>query len=160
MRVSWRIIAATSILALATPYVAGLAAMGYGFNEQARQGALYHWLYAVPLLLKSIISANETIWLIGLIVIYAVQYLLLFLTVSYGIILLQRAVRRFRPMWPQDASNLFVWLLAGTALVVALNLVAQVALWFAPLPATVALLICHPSQRQDSLGSTNAQHGT
>ena len=160
MRVRWRIIAGTGVLALATTYFAGLAALGYGFNEDLRQGAFYHWLYAVPLLLGSIHLPNKTVWLIGLSVVYfAVQYLLLFFTISYGIFLLQRAVKRLRPTWSQGASDLSVWLLAGTVLVGAFNLVMQVPLWFAPLPATVALLICHPSKRQDS-GCINAQHST
>ena len=154
MRSNWRIVLATTVLALATPYAAGLMALGYGFNEHERHGALYQWLYAGPFLLPSALAERQSLWVI----IYAVQYAVLFIVVRYGIVFLQRAVNAVRPRWPEGARELLVWALTGAALVAGLSLLGM-PIWFAPLPATILLLVCHPSRNQ-SLATTYADPGT
>jgi hypothetical protein len=158
MRGKWRIALATTVLALATPYAAGLMALGYGFNEHERHGALYQWLYAGPLSLQSALAERKAPWLATSVVIYAVQYLVLFILVRYGIVLLQRAVNAIKPSWPEGARALLVLALAAAALIAGLSLLGM-PMWFAPLPTIILLLICHPWGSQSSV-ATYAEPGT
>jgi hypothetical protein len=158
MRAQWRIALATTVLALATPYAAGLAALGYGFNERERHGALYQWLYAGPLSLPPVVADQYAFWLPASIAIYAVQYACLFILIRYGIVLLQRTANALRPTWSQGARELIVWGLSGVALAIGFSLLGM-AVWFAPLPATILLLVCYPSRNERSV-SAYAQHGT
>ena len=155
-----RIVTATALLAIVTPYVAGVLALGYGFSEKARSGVLYHWLYAVPEVLAQYAAPDQAIvWFIASAVVYAVQYLLFFVLLAYAMFLFSRVIRIVVPNSSEASARLIAWVFAGVILMFVLWL-GNTPLLLAALAAGVFTWVSSPSLNERADRGQYAADGT